>query len=300
MAKMAFQKKGSPKRYFRAVLLPFKTALSSRRYPKPLSGTKRRLFSINAFVAEVWKYAAGRKRLNPDSFLAAEAFSKHVCRIDDILDQVNTVGSVTEIPKWKRDDKARAHISDFVHRVKEMPLTTAEKKQVFRIAGEFRREANKSLIKFKKNSNPTKKDVISLKEKTTGSSGKALVSLLNVCERIPRKQAIELEEAFSNIFMAAQVADDILDLREDQRARTPNLALEFLKDNPLELKSAMKKSKMNMLWFKRNCKISYAQLIRLCNSYISKVPQTTVGFQTLATLPKLFLKLLFLPTRSKK
>ena len=270
---------------------------AKRRLPQPLSGVKRKIFSLNVFIAEAWKAAAMRKKLSVPNFLAMEAGSDYICRMDDILDQAMRPSVVSERSKYKKDIVATKIISRFVSQVKGLPLTRREKQQIFRLAGDFRRKAFASLAKFEKIPNPTKQDIIMIKENTTGGMARVGISILNVCERIPEKQRRELEDAFSNFFMATQIADDIFDVRIDQQNRVPNLALVVLKEHPQELRKTLKRQKITMWWFRRSCPVSHKELMGLCESYISKIPKTTVGLQTLATIPTIFWKIVSLTSR---
>ena len=286
-------------RYIQAVGIFARTPFvgAKRSLPKPLSGVKRKIFSLNVFMAEAWKVSAKRKELPVQSFLTMELGSDYVCRIDDILDQAIRPSVETEQLKYKKDIVARKMISRFVGQVKKLPLTKQERNAIIRLVADFRKNAIAALVKFEKNPNPTKQDILMVKENTTGSMAVVGISVLNICERIPKKEARELEEAFSNLFMAAQIADDIFDLRIDRQNRVPNLALVVLKEHPQELNKALKRQKITMLWFRRSCPASYKELMHLCEGYISKIPKTTIGLQILATIPRIFWKIIALTSR---
>ncbi len=283
-------KKKLPNRYFRAGLLFLRTPLARSFLPKPLSGVKRRPFSLSVFAAESWKVAAERKRLNPKSFLAMEAASEYIFRIDDILDQAEGPDILTERLEYKKDSVARERISQFVSQVKSLPLTKPEREEIFHLVQEFRRSMLSALTEFEKSPKPTTQDIIKMKEGTTGNMGRVGISVLNVCERIPKEKRKELEDAFSNSFMAGQIVDDIVDMELDHKNEVPNIALEVLKEHPIELEKALKRRKISIRWLRKNCPKSYNQLKNLFESYIHRIPKTTVGLQTLATMPRMLWK----------
>lgn len=224
------------KRYFRALVPFMKTPLHKLKpsFPEKLSGWKRKTFDLNTFVLEAWKATTQRRKASRESFLAMDAFSDYISRMDDLLDRVIKPSTVTERVQYKKDVEARKIISLFVSKVKALEVTPEEKKQIFKLAGTFRQEAWNALAAFEKNPNPSMNDVIRLKEATTGSMGKVLVAILNAAERIPEKDRPGLEAAFVKSFMATQIADDIFDIKVDKENKIANLALIALQVHPKE------------------------------------------------------------------
>lgn len=276
----------------------FKNRIPAR---SEVMGGPRRKFDLNVFVLESWKAASGRKKVNPNSFLAMETFSKYITRVDDLLDRVDHESFVTNPGSYRRDSLARARISGFVQGVHAMhqsgQLTKVQRNQIYRLAGNYRRLVFPALAKFEKIQKPTITDSIEYKEKTTGGMGAVLVDILGVAEKISLAERERLATAFSNSFMSTQIADDIKDIHEDRRNKVGNLAIVFLEKNPHEYDKVMELKDINIKNFRKAAPVSYDALMHLSAHYLREIPVTPKSIQVMQAIPTLFFKLLHLTSR---
>lgn len=221
----------------------------------------------------------------------------YINRIDDLLDQLNHPSVVTNRLTYKKDPVARQHVSDFVRGVRISELSNEQKREMYRLAGNFRRTAWNELASFEKKPNPGFDDIIRMKERTTGGMGRLLVSMFNTAEKVPISQRERIEKAFSDAFMATQVPDDIYDVREDYLNRVPNLAIAALRPNPAEFEWAIRQSKMTISQFQRNCPEAYHKLRTLFHEYLSRLPTQNTGERAFQAIPALFWKIARLTKR---
>lgn len=188
-----------------------------RRYPQPLASKSRRFYlAMAVFGAEIWKIAAGRTRVSKEGFLTAEVFGHYLRRVDNMLDQVSSPQVSQEKSAYKKDPIAKRKISAFVKSVKSLNLSVEEKKEIFRLVGEFRRNAFRAVQKFE-HSQKGFQDLLELNQATTGKMGRTLVAILNVSEKIPPKERGKIEDAFENASMSMQLLDDIVDIKSDAK-----------------------------------------------------------------------------------
>lgn len=210
--------------------------------------------------------AANRRGVSDSSFQSMEALSDYIVRIDDLLDQVQHPSVLGRRTEYRTDPAARFAISQFVNSVKQKPLSRSEK-------------------------------LLKMKEDTSGAMGSILAAVLNSLERVPVLKRKELEDAFANAFMATQVADDVIDLKQDFKNRVPNLALAVLAKFPSEQKRALSTNSIRFSWFKKNCPKTYQELFGICQHYLAKIPTSSLGFAALATIPQIFWRIVELTRR---
>ncbi len=281
-------------------LIPIKAIATTARMRKhpPLSGKPRsKIFSKSAFLFEVWKAASERSKIKKESFLATEALNDYVLAVDDLIDRMDHPDLKRDYLAYKKYLPARKSISGFVRQVKKMPLTREEKREIYKTTGKYRREAFSTLQEFYTKPKPTLKEILEMKEKTTGGMGTAFVSVLNILERVPKEKRSAVEKAFSEVFMAAQVADDMCDIHSDYAQRVPNIAIGVLQKHPQEFGAAMKMQRVSFNAFKQACPNTFKELIEIYNHYTARIPQNSQSTHLMTTFSNLFLKLLTLTAR---
>lgn len=268
--------------------------------PSELGGD-RKTFDLNVFVLESWRSATGRKTFNPKSFRAMESFSQYICSIDDILDTANHPSITNQFKEYRLDEKARRRISAFVRYVKEMRkealLTDQEAKNIFRSAGSYRWQALAALVRFEKLQEPEIGEILKVKEETTGGMGAIIVEIISTAEKIPAEQKKLLTKAFSDSFMASQIADDMHDIHEDIEMKVPNIAVAVLQKYPLEFHALIDSEITSIASYRKLAPKSYAELMQIGQNYLSQIPSTPKNMQVLDAIPRIFCKLTQLTSR---
>ncbi len=282
-----------------------RTALKSgrRHYPAPLASKRGTRFSSNVFTAEIWAAAAKQKRVSAQSFLAVEALGQYIRRMDNLLDAPGALPVSTHKKTYQQDPEARRRISVLVKAMRQSPLSRAEQKEAFAFLSAFRKEAFEATAAFERKTNPTLEDVIALKRHTSGAMGRVMTGLLNRLERIPKTQAIQLEKAMENGFLAGQLVDDIRDIQTDHRHRIPNFATAVLRLFPDEQQRFSQHlngqtGPVRLTVFKKTYPKTYAKLRELGERFLADIPtQDDRGLQTLVALPRVFWRLALLARR---
>ncbi len=268
--------------------------------PQELGG-RRKVFDLNVFVLESWRSVTGRKKFYAKSYEAMEAFSRYITRIDDILD-TDIHPSINDWNiSYRTDDSARKAISIFVNRVLEMEreklLTPQETRQIFKAAGSYRRESRRVLEHFESLQNPQIDEILKTKERTTGGMGAVMVEIISVAERIPSEQQKLIAKAFSNSFMATQIADDMHDIHDDIRNKVPNIAVAVLQKYAEEFDALIENKSTDISSYKRLAPRAYSELMEIGQSYISRIPVTPESMGVLRAIPQLFYKIVQLTSR---
>lgn len=270
--------------------------------PRPAElGGKRKVFDLDVFVLESWRSATGKKDFNVRSYQAMEAFSRYITRIDDIIDTANHPSISNNWKAYRTDQTARKIVSIFVRGVAQMRedwlITLEQERGIFKAAGNFRRKARTALMHFEGLQKPAINEILKVKEETTGGMAAIMVDILSVCERIPVAQRKILAGAFSNAFMATQIADDIHDINDDIQRKVPNIAVAVLQENLEEFNNLKGTTTINS--FRRLAPKSYAKMMQIGQEYLSKIPRTPKNIQVLDAIPRLFYKLVQLTSREE-
>jgi hypothetical protein len=264
-------------------------------------GGERNAFDLNVFVLESWLSATKRKTFNPESYEAMEAFSKYITRIDDILDTFNHPPITDWNSTYRTDIIARKNISIFVHRVCEMGkkdiLTPEQVKNIFNVASDYRRRARTALGRFESLQDPQINEILKVKEETTGGMGAVMIEILSTAESISASQQKILAKAFSDSFMATQIADDMHDIHEDMQKRVPNIAVSVLRKYPNEFDSLVQSGTTTINAYKELAPKSYTELMQIGQDYTLRIPQTPESIRVLEAIPKIFYKIAQLTSR---
>ncbi|VVC00417.1 Uncharacterised protein [uncultured archaeon] len=291
----------SAKAVFKIGVIPFKAVsrtLRMRSVPR-LSRRRRSSFlSKNAFFIELWRTVTPAARIGKKEFLVVEAFNDYVVAIDDILDQLVHPDPQKEYLAYKMNPDARKSVGDFVRAVKGTVLTKEEKRQLFKVVGDYRRKAFHVLQEFYADT-PRLDKIIRMKEETSGEWGCAAVKLLDILGQVPRENRRSVEEAFANSFMATQIADDLFDLVEDTSRKTPSIAVGIFMGHPDELRNALSMEKPSMHLFKKLCPKSIAKIMDLYRGYLGKIPLSD-NLQIIRIFPRLFINFLSLTKRRQR
>ncbi len=267
----------------------------------PKLETERSTFDLNVFVLESWRSVTGIKGFNAKSYLAMEALSKYIVRIDDILDTVNHPSVTKWNNSYRADKTARKRISGFVGSVLEMGkdsfLTPKQVREIFKVVGDYRRRFRPALELFEKLEKPGIGQILKVKEETTGGMGATMVEILNICERIPVEQKKIVAGAFSDSFMAAQIADDIYDIHDDIRNGVANIAVAVLQKNPEEFSKLLRAKSTTIRSCRKLAPKSYTEIMQIGESYLLRIPRKPERMQVLDAIPRLFYKLVQLTSR---
>lgn len=266
-------------------------------------GGKRKVFDLNVFIFESWLSASGKKSFLAEGYSAMEAFSKYVTRIDDMLDS----SGHPQIGNWnrsyKKDRMARKAISIFVGKVSEMRengiITKEQAEKIFKDASDYRKVCRSALMHFESMENPSISEILRVKEETTGNLGSVMVRITSTIEKMPVERERQLAGAFSNSFMATQVADDMLDVADDLKQRVPNIAVAVLKNYPDEFASISGTGSPSINSYKRFAPKSYVEMMKIAQHYVSLIPDEPESMQVLKAIPKLFFKAAQLTSRGK-
>ncbi len=258
------------------------------KLPERLSKTPRKTAGFVVLITHAWR-KWNRSMPRATSVLPAEAFVQYVSRLDELIDQAQR-HDIFDVHAYRMDSAARAHVSRFVKGVKGTPLTPEQKRELFRIAGNFRRSAWKSLHEFEKQP-PTLENVLRMKENTSGADARMLTAMLNVAENVPISARKQLEDAFSNLSMGCQIFDDLIDFHEDRHNRVPNIVGTVLEKYPSEYARASLRPVIRPLWLRRNCPKAYHEIQQIMGHYLSQMPSMTGSQRGIRSVPLLFWKL---------
>ncbi len=260
------------------------TPRAAKKLPPRLSGKKRKPFQFVTAMNQVREYWT-KSRSDAKSLLATEAFGEYVSRVDDLFDQLNSPPAENRL-FYKSDPEARKHITHFVKAVKGAPLTTEQRREIFKIAGNFRRYSFMKMGEYQKKP-PTLENVIQEKEDTTGAYARMVVAVLNVASRVPKAEREKVEKAFFDAGMAIQVSDDLLDMHADRRAGVNNVVFSVLKEQPIELARAMRQKRLTPLWLRIHCPRTYSQIQSIMNTYLDRLPKGTASDRVFRAFPKI-------------
>ena len=284
--------------FLRTALVNLHRKLPER--PTELGG-KRKVLDLNVFVMETWLSVTSKKDLNPKSYGIMEAFSKYITRIDDLLDTDTHPSIFYWNTKYKTDAYAREVISIFVERVLDMKkenfLTRYQVKEIIKSTAQYRRNSCIAIESYELLKDPKLSEILKIKEETTGGMGAILAKILCISENVEDKKQEAITHAFSNSFMATQVADDMHDIKEDIINNTPNIAVVILKKYPEEYNALIQHKSTSASSYKKLAPKTYSELMEICNQYLSFIPTTPESIRLLNAIPQLFHKLTALTSR---
>lgn len=235
-------------------------------------------------VIHSWAKLA-KKPIPVQAALSVEALGEYVGRLDDLIDQLRAPALSNKL-HYRSNRIVRKHISDFVHGIKtDSRLSTAQRREIFTLAGNFRRNSWKTLERYE-NKALNLTEMLKMKEATSGEYGKLFSAILNVSARVPESQRAKIEEAFANMAMAVQVYDDLTDFHIDRRQGVPNILMGALQENPRELLLALSRQTLRPLWLRKNCPNTYRRIQEILGQYISRLPAETLPEQAFRAFPR--------------
>lgn len=287
------------KAYSKVAFIALKTPLVVASLPKRLDGKKRRPYSFTVFSWQLWKEVSRRRKADPRNFLTFESFWRYVNRIDAAMDKSGAPHLAGNEIIYRRDPEARSMISGFVKQVKSSSLSASQKREIFHLAGKFRKHALRVMGDFDKIKSPSFSQVLKMKKDINSGLASSLFEILCVTENIPVHHRKKIEQAFSDITVAGQVLDDILDVKEDLREHVPNLCVSALMDNLVEYQRVADIEKLSINWFRKNCPKTFERLMNVFEVNLAKIPLDSNGYRLLEAVPRLFLRGLLL-SRLKK
>ena len=287
--------------HVRAAMVYARLPFVTRKLPKPVFEQKRSRFDAEAYFLEIWKLASGRKKIENNSFLAMDAFSTYIRKVDDLLDVVGHPDFSTNKLFYKKDPFARKTISGFVRMIKEAKLLPEEKRDIFRATIAYRKKVTAVVERFERAQNPSFDDVRLMREQTTGEMGRVLAKIMNMAEHYRFGKAQQVENSFFNFFMGLQVMDDMADIQEDVQNHTVNLALPILKKYPTELERILHQPKSGVTVFRKNCPRAYGELMALGQEYLERLPTDKSGERALVALFRVTFGILdWLPSKTRR
>ncbi len=246
--------------------------------PEELGG-KRRLFDGNLLLLQSWLVASGRKTVNQKSFELMETFSKYVSRVDDLLDSRDRPTAKELHAITMTDGSTRKIYAMFVDRVTDMRdlglLTPQQSGQIFSIVDEFKHVAFMAIERFEKIRSPKVEDVLEFKEVTTGGDVMAITEMLNIAENIPADRRETIRNAGTCFSMAAQLVDDMLDIKKDIRDNASNIAVAVLQRHPNELDAVTRSKSVSMNAYRRLAPEAYRELMGIYRRYMDMVPNVS-------------------------
>jgi hypothetical protein len=270
--------------FARAALLFLSVPRSGKRFPPRLSGNVRKPYQFALMVnrtRERWT----KKRTDPRAFLTAEAFSEYVGRIDDLVDELNSPDPSNQ-KHYKSDSIAKRHSANFVRSAKQLALSREQKREIIKIAADFRRKSFNQLSKFR-TMPQTLENIIHEKEVMTGGYARMIAAMLNVASPIRASERTKMEKAFFDAGLPLQIYDDLVDVHVDRVQGTANIVTAVLEKHPAELTRAIGRKKLTPLWMRVHCPRSYAQIMDIMHTYLDRLPTRTVQERAFQALPKL-------------
>ncbi len=269
--------------------------------PKELGG-RRGIFDLNIFVFESLRTVLDMDGYSPNSYIAMETFSKYITRIDDIMDSVKHPRMSEWNSSYKKDPNAKQIISMFVKHIKSMEkgaiINKNQATELFNAVHSYRKRARIAIERFENLNNPDITDILLIKRITTGGMGAIMADIVCICESVPESKRNIITGAFSDAFMATQIADDINDLNDDIKNNVPNIAAAIIQQIHIDESSVLEMEKMDIKTFRRRAPKSYNDLMRLGGEYISLIPKEPFGLGVLRAIPVVFYNIISLTSRS--
>ena len=265
-------------------------------------GGKRRIFDLNILVFESLRTVLNKRHCKPESYTEMEAFSKYITRIDDIMDGPKHPKISEHDEIYKIDSNAMKIVSFFVRYTKSMVdkgiVTQEQAREIFKATIQYRKQAREAIKKFETLTNPNLEEVLEIKNITTGGMGAILADIFCISEGVIENQRKMIRKAFSNAFMATQIADDINDLKIDNDNEVPNIAVTLIRQRYNDESNVLNVKKISIKTFKKLAPKSYSDLMQIGNNYISQIPNEPYGFGVLKAIPSIFYKVITLTSRS--
>lgn len=258
---------------------------TARKLPLRLSGTPRRIAGFVVLITHALRHTHQRMPRSAN-VLPPEAFVQYISRLDELLDRAQRP-DVKDVRAYQSDPIARAHLSRFVKGVKEAPLTRQQRNELFRLAGNFRRDAWRSLHTFE-DQPPTLANILRMKEITSGGDARVLTAMIHVGENIPKARRVKVEESFANLSMGCQIFDDLVDFYDDHRNHVPNIVDAALRLHPDEYQKALARRTLRPWWLKRHCPHAYAQIQSILKGYLAQMPNGTGTEKAIRAVPRIF------------
>ena len=264
-------------------------------------GGERRAFDLNVLVFESLRTILNKREYEQESYTAMETFSKYITRIDDIMDGPKHPKISEWNTQYRTDQKAMKIVSLFVRHIKSMAnqniITQEQASEIFKATIQYRKQARQAIKNFEENTNPNFQEILSIKNITTGGMGAILADIFCMCEGVAENQRKTIREAFSNAFMATQIADDIKDLKNDNDNGVPNIATALIRQRYNDEIGVLNIEDMDIKTFRKLAPKSYSDLMLIGNDYISMIPNTPYGLGVLKAMPSIFYKVIKLTSR---
>ncbi|MFH1721532.1 MAG: hypothetical protein ABH950_02885 [Candidatus Altiarchaeota archaeon] len=118
------------------------------------------------------------------------------------------------------------------------------------------------------------KEVIRLRDETTGNTGRAFARILNIRHAIPDEIGLPFEDATRNVAMTMQVKDDLTDIAIDW-GRNQNLVIGILQGLPTERREVEERIKQGQRvtkrWLRIHAPQTFQETYQLYQMYATRV-----------------------------
>lgn len=170
------------------------------------------------------------------SYELSALVSEYTMRVDNFVDGRagrNLFLEDSSILKRHRDFKR--FVSVIAQRIQDGPFSSEQRKQLVRTIQSYRRNAFSALLARESCRLSELREVLAIKEQTTGLAIETFVKILNIVHGVSGRKQQESERLFPLWTLALQVSDDVLDLDIDYQT-VPNIIAAILCLYPEEKK----------------------------------------------------------------
>lgn len=228
------------------------------------------------FVVNSWLGAAGIRYgdIGPEHISIMRNYFTYITAVDEFIDAPENRARMMEFSK---DKEIRGLRKEFF--VSILALDEGKQREMRRLFTTDTGIMMSAVMKYR--DVRSLGDAEDLRMGTSGVVVRTHIKILDIAYSVPKERARMIEDAYMNLGMAAQVHDDLYDLKEDMAAGTEeNLVYQILLKNPDELERVKgllkKKERIRYSRLVEHAPVSAAEAKRLQDKYVQRIPSSDV------------------------
>jgi hypothetical protein len=221
-----------------------------------------------------------------------QIFYGHLFNVDGFLDQNPrpnlSDAKVIAVVHTKYIKPAREIFEEKLNSIEKLKSNSANKKELLALFDEFNNNAYRTLVMYQKLENPTLEQTLEHRYQTVGQMARNGVKVMDLVLGRDTVDSNEFQEAFFHSAMAAQIHDDLTDVKLDEKMVTnENMVHAFLRHNGEYGKAKPFFGIMTSNILKKVAPKSFYDVKKFESEHIAQIPKDA-KFEILRKFPSVF------------